>query len=140
VKSLCDDYLAEKMLKKDVVSSPEAVKNYLKLKVSGLKDEVFMVIYLDTKNQVISSEIMHKGTVDETAVYPRNILKRALELHASGMILVHNHPSGFSSPSDDDIRLTNAIREVVRTLNLRLLDHMVIAKDGCFSFVEQGML
>ena len=140
LKDLCSEYLSEKMEKKDVLNSPESVKSFLKMKLSGLKEEVFLVIYLNTKNHVLCSEIMHEGTVDQTAVYPRNILKRALEIHASGLILVHNHPSGISKPSQDDIGLTNTIKEIVAALNLRLLDHLVVAKDGCFSFVESGLL
>jgi DNA repair protein RadC len=140
VKDLCGEYLAEKMERRDVMSDPAVVKNYLKVKFSGMKEEAFVVLYLNTKNHVLSTDIMHEGTVDQAVVYPRNLMKRALELSASGIILVHNHPSGVSKPSADDIELTHSIKDAAKVLNIRLLDHVVVAKDGCFSFIENGIL
>ncbi len=140
VKGLCGEYLSEKMERKDVLSSPESVRNFLKMRLSGLKDEAFVAIYLNTKNHVIATELMNEGTVDHAVVYPRNLVKRALERNASGLILVHNHPSGVSKPSRDDIELTGAVKEAAGTLGIKVLDHIVVAKDGCFSFVDNGML
>lgn len=140
VKDLCGEYLSERMEGRDILNSAQAVRDFLKLKISGLNYEVFMVIYLDIKNQLICSEIINKGTVDQATVYPREIVKRALEVHASGVILAHNHPSGISKPSSDDVLLTNAIRDAVSTMGIRLLDHMVVGKDRSFSFVEGGLL
>jgi len=140
LKDVCADYLAEKVERKDVLSSPDAVKNYLKFKLAGQKEESFIVLFLNTKNHVLCTEVVNEGTVDHAVVYPRNIIKRALEIRASGIILVHNHPSGVSRPSAEDIDLTNSIKDAAGILNIRLLDHIVVAKDGCFSFVENGFL
>jgi len=140
LKDLCGEYLSEKMEGKDALSSPEAVKAFLKMKLSGLKEECFVAIYLNAKNHVLSSEVVNEGTVDHAVVYPRSLVKKALDNHASGLILVHNHPSGVSKPSRDDLELTEAVRDAARTLDIRVLDHIVVAKDGCFSFVENGLL
>ena len=140
VKDLCGEYLSEKMERKDVLSSPEAVRNFLKMRLSGLKEEAFVAIFLNTKNHVIRTEVVNEGTVDHAVVYPRTLIKRALETHASGLILVHNHPSGVSKPSKDDMELTNAVKEAASALDIKVLDHIVVAKDGCFSFVENGLL
>jgi DNA repair protein RadC len=140
VKDICSMYLENKMRDKDALSSPEAVRNFARMKLCGLRDEAFMVIYLNTKNHVNSYEIINEGTVDQAIVYPRNIIKKALATNASGLILTHNHPSGICEPSNDDIRITNAIKEAVKTLSIRLIDHVIVGRSGYFSFVEGGLL
>lgn len=140
VKELCGAYLAERMKERDLLSSPQAVVDFARMKLSGLPHEAFMVIYLNTKNKVLKYEIVHEGTVDRTAVYPRRIIEGALAYHASSLILVHNHPSGHPKPSDEDKRLTQIITESARTVELRILDHIVVGKDGYFSFMENHLL
>jgi DNA repair protein RadC len=140
VKELCGVHLAERMQRKDVLSSPQAVVDFARVKLSGLPHEAFMVIYLNAKNEVIEYEVVHEGTVDRAVIYPRRIIESALAHHASGLILVHNHPSGHPEPSEDDKRLTRSIAEVTRTIDIRVLDHIVIGKSDYFSFREERLL
>jgi DNA repair protein RadC len=140
VKETCGAYLAEKMREKEVLSSPQAVLDFARLTLAGLAHESFMVIFLDTKNQVLHHEVVHEGTVNRAVVYPRRIVEEALARHASGLILVHNHPSGRSDPSSEDRSLTRALVEATRALDIRILDHIIVGKDGHFSFTEAQLL
>lgn len=140
LRDVCGAYLEEGMEARDVMNSPEAVKSFVRMRMSGLKDEAFMVIYLNTKNHVIGTELMGEGTVDHAVIFPRNIVKGALERHSAGVIIVHNHPSGISKPSRDDVQLTDAVKEASETLGIRLVDHLVVAKEDCFSFVDNKLL
>jgi DNA repair protein RadC len=141
VKELCSTYLAERIKHhKDVLSSPRLVVDFSRLKLAGLSNEVFMVIYLNVKNEVINYEILHEGTVDHVVIYPRRVIEAAISHHATGLILVHNHPSGNPEPSEEDKQLTRTIVEAARTLDIRVLDHIVVGKDGYFSFMENNLL
>jgi len=140
VKELCGAYLAEKMKERDLLSSPQAVIDFARMKLSGLPHEAFMVIYLNTKNKVLKYEIVQEGTVDRAVVFPRKIIEGALANHASGLILLHNHPSGHHQPSDEDKHLTRSIAEAARIVDLRILDHIVVGKEGYFSFMENHIL
>jgi len=140
VKELNWVYLGEKMKHRDVLSSPQAVFDFVRMRLSGSSNETFMVIYLNTKNEVINYEIIQEGTIDRAVVFPRIILEKALYYHASGLILIHNHPSGHKEPSREDRLLTQNIIEAARSLDLRVLDHIVVGKDGRFSFVEHSLL
>ncbi|RKY64161.1 MAG: hypothetical protein DRP99_02640 [Candidatus Latescibacterota bacterium] len=137
VKELCGVYLAERMKHRDLLSSPQAAVDFARVKLAGLPYEAFMVIYLNTKNEVIDYEIVHEGTVDKAIIYPRRIVESALAHHAAGLILVHNHPSGHAEPSEEDKRLTRTIVEATRTMDIRVVDHIIVGKDGYFSFVEE---
>jgi DNA repair protein RadC len=140
VKELCGAYLGEKIKGRDILSSPQAVVDFARMKLSGLPHETFMVIYLNTKNEVLKYEMTQEGTVDRAVVYPRRIIEGALAHHASSLILIHNHPSGHHHPSEEDKLLTRNIVEAVRPLDLRILDHIVVGKDGYFSFKENKLL
>lgn len=140
VKELCGVYLAERMKRKDLLSSPQAVVDFARVKLAGLPHEAFMVIYLNTKNEVIEHEIIQEGTVDRAVVYPRRIIEAALTHHAAGLILVHNHPSGHPEPSEEDKRLTRATEEATRPIDVRVLDHIIVGRDGYFSFRGQQLL
>ncbi len=140
VKEICSVYLGEGLKGRDVLSSPKAVVDFVRMKLSGLPYEAFMVIYLNTKNEVLNWEVIQEGTVDRAVVFPRRIIEGALAQHASGLILVHNHPSGHHSPSEEDQYLTRTIVGAARTLDLRILDHIVVGKDGHFSFMENRLL
>jgi len=140
VKELCSSYLAEGMKEKDVLSSPKVVVDFARVKLSGLPHEAFMVVYLNVKNEVIGHEVLIEGTVDSVAIYPRRIIEAALSHRATGLILVHNHPSGHSEPSEEDKQITRAITEAARTLDIKILDHIVVGKDGYSSFLENGLL
>ncbi len=140
IRPLCGAYLAEKMLDVDVITSPQSVRDYARMSMAGLPEEAFMVIYLNIKNHVVEHEIIIRGTVDQSAVYPRNIVKNTLRHNASGLVLVHNHPSGICDPSQDDIRLTDAIKAAANTINVKVIDHIIVGRGGYFSFVENGLL
>jgi len=140
IKNFCCEYLAMKMKNKDSLSSPDTVINFARMKMAGLKAEGFMVVYLNTKNHVNDYEIINEGTVDHAVIYPRNIIKRALAHDATGIIMVHNHPSGICEPSHSDIKITGAIKEAAKTVNIRVIDHIIVGKSGYFSFVEAGIL
>jgi len=140
VKEMCATYLAGKMKEKDVLSSPQAVLDFARVKLAGFPHEAFMVIFLNTKNRVLDCKIIQEGTVDRTAVYPRRIIEEALSHHSAGLILVHNHPSGDSEPSPEDKQLTRSIVEAARTVDIRVLDHIVVGKEGYCSFLEKQLL
>ena len=140
VKELFNAYLAERMKKKDLLSSPQAAVDFARVKLGGSPHELFMVIYLNTKNEVIDYEVIHEGTVDKAVIYPRRIVERALAHHASGLLLIHNHPSGHTQPSEEDRKITRTIREATRTMDIRVLDHIIVSKDDYFSFLENDLL
>lgn len=140
VKQLCGAYLGEKMKRRDLLSSPDAVADFARMKLAGLPHEAFMIIYLNTKNEVLDYEIVHEGTVDRAVVYPRRVIESALAHHASGLVLVHNHPSGHPEPSEDDKRLTRILVEAARPLDIRVVDHLVVGKDRSFSFAQHHLL
>lgn len=140
VKEMCSTYLAEKMKQRDAISSPKLVVDFARHKLSGLSHEAFMVIYLNVKNEIIDHKVIIEGTVDSVAIYPRRIIEAALVNHATGLILVHNHPSGHPEPSEEDKKITRDIIEAARTLDIRVLDHIVVGKDGYFSFLENRLL
>jgi DNA repair protein RadC len=140
VKEVLSTYMAERMLKRDVLSSPSAVIDFGRAKLAGLPHEAFMVIYLNVKNEVIEHEVLHEGTLDRAIVYPRKVVESALTHHAASLILIHNHPSGHPEPSQDDKRLTRSIVEAARTLEIRIVDHIIVGRDGYFSFIENSLL
>jgi DNA repair protein RadC len=140
IKDICGAYLADRMLDTDVLSSPGDVRNFSRMKLSGLPEEAFMVIYLNIKNHVITHDILIRGTVDQAAVYPRKIVKHTLENDASGIILVHNHPSGICDPSCEDIRMTDAVKTALGTIDVKLLDHIIVGKSGYYSFLEHKLI
>ena len=140
VKAALSAYMSERMRKRDVLSSPSAVIDFARAKLAGLAHEAFMVIYLNVKNEVIEHEVLHEGTLDRAIVYPRKVVEAALIHHAASLILIHNHPSGHPEPSQDDKRLTRSIVEAARTLEIRIVDHIIVGRDGYFSFIEHSLL
>lgn len=129
-----------KVLKKPVVSSWDALLSYCQTAMAHGDVEQFRVLYLDRKNVLIADEAQGKGTVDHVPVYPREVVKRALELNATALILVHNHPSGDPTPSGADIEMTEQIREAGEVLGITLHDHLVIGKSRELSFRAEGLL
>ncbi|RMF13630.1 MAG: JAB domain-containing protein [Alphaproteobacteria bacterium] len=130
----------EKVLKKPVISNWQALLDYCRTAMAHAPREQFRVLFLDRKNVLIADEVQQEGTVDHTPVYPREVIRRALELHASAIILVHNHPSGDPTPSRADIDMTREIAEAGRKLGIRLHDHLVIGRTGHASFKTMGLL
>ncbi len=132
--------LQEEMRNGDALNSPAAVRDYLQLLLRGREQEVFLVIFLDAQHRVILAEEMFHGTLTQTSVYPREVVKRALALNAAAVIFAHNHPSGVAEPSQADRLLTDALQQALQLIDVRVLDHFIVAGAGCLSFAEKGML
>jgi DNA repair protein RadC len=122
------------------ITAPADVASFLRERIGGKPREVFTVLFLDHRNHLLAFEILQEGTVDHTAVYPREVLKRALELHATGMILAHNHPAGSLEASEGDKQLTRQIGTAARALGVTVHDHLILAAEGHFSFRQAGLL
>ena len=129
-----------KVLQRHVISGWDAVLDYCHTTMSHRETEQFRVLYLDRKNTLIADEEQAKGTVDHVPVYPREVVKRALELNASSLILVHNHPSGDPTPSQDDISMTTQIASAAQALGITLHDHIIVGKSTELSFQASGYL
>ncbi|MFT5625851.1 MAG: DNA repair protein RadC, partial [Yoonia sp.] len=129
-----------KIMKRHVVSSWSALIDYCHTIMAHRDTEQFRVLYLDTKNTLIADESQAQGTIDHVPVYPREVVKRALDLNAAAIILVHNHPSGDPTPSQADIDMTNQIADAANALQITLHDHLIIGKSQEFSFKAQGFL
>ncbi|MHA6264328.1 RadC family protein [Arenibacterium sp. CAU 1754] len=129
-----------KVMQRHVISSWDAILDYCHTTMAHRETEQFRVLYLDRKNTLIADEEQAKGTVDHVPVYPREVAKRALELNASALILVHNHPSGDPTPSQSDIAMTDQINTACMALGLTLHDHLIIGKSRELSFRSEGLL
>ena len=140
VKELFCVYLERKMSHKDLLSSPKAVIDFARAKLAGYPHEVFMVIYLNAKNEVIEHKIIHEGTINRAIIYPRRVIEEALKCHATSLILVHNHPSGHPEPSEDDKNVMQIIKKVATPMDIDIVDHIIVAKNGYFSFAEQQLI
>lgn len=132
--------LAEEMHQRDALTSPTAVRDYLRLRLAGLQHEVFVVLFLDAQNRVLEVEELFRGTLTQTSVYPREVVKRALARNAGAIILAHNHPSGLAEPSQADRLLTDQLKAALALVDVKVLDHFVIAGNRSLSFVERGLL
>jgi DNA repair protein RadC len=122
--------LQGKTKKREVFGSWSAVLDYVKVAQAFGAKEQFRILFLDKKNQLIADEVQQEGTVDHTPVYPREVVKRALELSATAVILVHNHPSGDPTPSQADIEMTRQIASAAKPLGVAVHDHIIVGKDG----------
>jgi DNA repair protein RadC len=120
--------------KRPVLSSWSNVIDYCRTTMAFADKEQFRVLFLDKRNRLIADEVQQVGTIDQTPVYPREVVKRALELSATAVILVHNHPSGDPTPSDADIQMTQTIIDIARPLGIAVHDHIIVGKDGHASF------
>jgi DNA repair protein RadC len=129
----------ETIRKRTVIGSWSALLAYVKVALANEPREQFRVLFLDNKNQLILDEIQNRGTVDHAPVYPREVMRRALELSASAVILVHNHPSGDPTPSGADIDMTRQVVEAGRSLKISVHDHLVVGREGVASFKALGL-
>lgn len=132
--------LAEAMRAGDALNSPAAVRDWLRLRLAGLGHEVFVAVFLDARNRVIEVEELFRGTLTQTSVYPREVVKRALARNAAGVILAHNHPSGVAEASQADRWLTDQLKAALGLIDVRVLDHFIVADGGGLSFAERGWL
>lgn len=132
--------LKEELSRGSALSSPSAVRDYLRLLLSGKEHEVFVVVFLDAQHRVIETEELFRGTLTQTSVYPREVVKRALSQNAAAVIFAHNHPSGVAEPSRADELLTTALKQALALVDVRVLDHFVIAGNTTTSFAERGLI
>ena len=133
--------LASPMKIKDALASPEAVRDWLRLSLGQTPHEVFMALWLDAQNRLIASEELFRGTLTQTSVYPREVVKRALAHNAGAVILAHNHPSGLAEPSRADEVLTSSLKQALAMVDVKLLDHFIVAGSARpLSFAERGLL
>jgi len=140
ILELASRAVGEEIRRETLLNSPGRVRDYLRLSLSGLPHEVFMALFLDAQNRMIATEELFRGTLTQTSVYPREILKRALHHNAAAVILAHNHPSGVAEPSRADELLTRALRDALQQVDVRVLDHIIVAGHQTLSFAERGLL
>jgi DNA repair protein RadC len=134
------ELLEARVNQQEVFSKPDRVKSFLLQKLGHFNYEVFAVLFLDAQHRLIQYQEMFRGTVNQTAVYPREVAKLALEFNACAVILTHNHPSGSSEPSSSDLLLTRGIKESLALFEIRVLDHLIVARQQTLSFAERGLL
>ena len=136
VRERYEQALAERPL----FDSPEAVRHFLKLQIGAKPHEVFLALFLDAQHRLLSTEELFRGTLAQTSVYPREVVKRALEVNAAAVVFAHNHPSGIAEPSRADEMLTGALRNALDLVDIRTLDHFIVAGPLVYSFAEHGKL
>lgn len=135
------EILRARMSARAALSSPAAVRDYLRLTLSGLAHEVFWCVFLDAQHRVLAAEELFRGTLTQTSVYPREVVKAALRANAAAVIFAHNHPSGVAEPSHADEILTRSLRTALALVDVTVLDHFIIAEGGrAMSFAERGLL
>lgn len=124
----------------NVLNSPAAVRDYLRLLFSPLQHEIFAAVFLDSQNRVLATEELFRGTLTQTSVYPREVVKRALFHNCGAIIFAHNHPSGVAEPSRADEMLTQALKQALALVDVKALDHFIVAGSAALSFAERGLL
>ncbi|HBA08287.1 MAG: JAB domain-containing protein [Methylotenera sp.] len=132
--------LNEQLQARDVFQSPQQVRNYLVLKLGALTREVFMVLFLDAQNRLHAAEELFNGTLTQTSVYPREVVKRAIHHNAASVIFAHNHPSGVAQQSAADELITQQLKQALALIDVRVLDHFIVAGNQTLSFAERGLL
>lgn len=132
-------YMEKGLHNRNLLSSPQAVYDYLKTSLKGANDEEVKVLFLDNNNKLISIETFGSGTVNRSSLYPRKVVERALYNHAVSVIIAHNHPSGALQPSADDRKITKAIRDALNTVEIALLDHIIIGNNDYYSFKNNNI-
>lgn len=133
-------YLAETLKRGDALTSPQQTKLYLTSVLRDRQREAFYILFLDNQHRVIQGEVLFEGTIDAASVYPREVVKRALQLNAAALILAHNHPSGIAEPSQADRRITQRLVDALQLVDIRVLDHFVIGDGEVVSFAERGWI
>lgn len=132
--------LAGQMRGSEALTSPQVVRDFLRIKLGTLEHEVFAVIHLDAQNRVIDYVEMFRGTVSQTSVYPREVVKESLARNSAALILVHNHPSGVAEPSRADELLTQTLKTALALVDVRVLDHLIVTGSDILSFAERGLI
>lgn len=133
--------LINPLKERDALTSPQAVREWLRLYLGGQQHEVFVTLWLDAQNRLISTEELFRGTLTQTSVYPREVVKRALANNAGAVILAHNHPSGLTDPSPADIALTSTLKQALALIDVKVLDHFIVVSGATpLSFAERGLI
>lgn len=140
VLELSKRYLKEQCYRETVFHTPNAVTDYLVMQLRGLDQEVFLVLYLDSQNRLITDEILFKGTINCASIYPREVIKAALKHRAASVIFAHNHPSGVAEPSQADKLMTQKLQKALALVDIQVLDHLIVAADQCVSFAQKGLI
>lgn len=131
---------AKYLVNKSALSSPEATRDYLKLRLDGLPYEVFAVLLLDNRHQVLHYVELFRGTIDGASVHPREVVRLVLDHQAAAVIFAHNHPSGLTEPSQADLRITRRLKDALALIDVRVLDHLIVGSGSGVSFAERGIL
>ena len=132
--------LESRLRKTKAFTKPDDVKQFCQLHIAAEKDEHFCCMFLDTQHRLIAFERLFRGTIDGASVYPRVVVRRALELNAAALILAHNHPSGLPEPSSADTRITQRLKDALALVDVRVLDHVIVGTEGTSSMAESGLL
>ncbi|MBU1337787.1 MAG: DNA repair protein RadC [Acidobacteria bacterium] len=140
IREVSRRFLRDRMMEKPICNSSREVFDFLYHALRDARKEKFKVLFLNTKNQILEEKTFFEGTVDTSAVYPREIFKQALLLHASSLIFIHNHPSGDPTPSDNDKAITRELVQAGITMQIKILDHIIIGNNRYFSFADAGLL
>jgi len=140
VREIARRALAQQLREAPVFDSPQKVKDFVALRLGALAHEVFAVLFLDAQHRLIEMQELFRGTLAQTSVYPREVLRQALLLNAGAAILVHNHPSGLAEPSHADEVLTQSLVTALRVIDVRVLDHLVVGAGKVVSFAERGLM
>ncbi|KPK50624.1 MAG: DNA repair protein RadC [Thiotrichales bacterium SG8_50] len=140
VVALALKVLAKRNQRGEAITSPADTKRYLQLKIGELEHEVFGVIWLDNRHRILADEILFTGTINGASVYPREVVKRAMQVNAAAVLLYHCHPSGDPEPSRTDEVITNRLKEALTFVEVRVLDHVIVASADTTSFAERGLL
>jgi DNA repair protein RadC len=140
VMELARRAMSQQLKEREVFSSPDAVKHYLQLQLARKTHEVFAVLFLDAQNRLIEMEELFRGTLTQTSVYPREVVQRALKLEAASVVLAHNHPSGTVQPSRADEALTQTLKAALALIDVRVLDHVIVAPGDALSMAEKGLI
>jgi DNA repair protein RadC len=140
VMELARRAIAQQLTEREIFSSPDAVKHYLQMHLGRTPHEVFAVLFLDAQNRLIEMKELFRGTLTQTSVYPREVVRHALGLHAAAVVLAHNHPSGTVQPSRADEALTQTLKSALALIDVRVLDHVIVAPGDALSMAERGLL
>jgi DNA repair protein RadC len=140
VLTMAKSIMEERFTRSHYLTSPDITRQYLTMALANEPREVFGLILLDTRHGVLGMEILFQGTIDGASVYPREVVKAALDANAAAVILAHNHPSGNPEPSQEDRLITRKIVEALRTVDIRVLDHLIVAGNDVVSLTEQGLI
>ena len=140
VREISRRALSQRLKAAPVFERPQAVKDFVALRMGGLDYEVFAVMFLDSQHRLLEMKELFRGSLAQTSVYPREVLRQALQLNAGAVVLVHNHPSGVAEPSRSDEALTNSLVVALRAIEVRVLDHLIVGAGYVVSFAERGLL